>query len=176
MKRLLAAILILFSMPLAFADGGRLRSRAVGGPFLVTLFTTPDPLRAGMADFSVAVERPGTQGIVQDADIRLELTSPGQTPLDLKLTHDAATSRFLEAANFELPHSGRWHYTLTIKQHGDTGTTQGDVDVLPREILAEEITWEIAAVPLALLLFALHRWRKHAWRARLRTPAVSMRA
>lgn len=174
MKRLFAAVLILCSIPLAFADGGRLRSRAVAGSFVVTLFTTPDPLRVGLADFSVAVERPGQLGLVQDADIDLKLTAAGQSPLQVKLTHDAATSRFLEAANFELPHSGLWHYTLTIHEHGDTGIAEGEVSVLPREILSEEMTWEIAALPLAFLLFALHRWRKRKWREatrRLRTNA-----
>ncbi|MFT4113973.1 hypothetical protein [Silvibacterium sp.] len=178
MKRRLAAVFILLcalSLPhAALGDGGRLRSRSVAGPFVVTLFTTPDPLRAGMADFSVAVERPAdqnpAQGLVQDADIELKLTSPGQPERNLKLTHDAATSRFLSAANFELPHSGRWHYTLTIREHGDTGVSEGDVDVLPREVLAEEITWEIVAIPLALVLFVLHRWRKRKWRASTRRP------
>ncbi|GGH05130.1 hypothetical protein [Silvibacterium dinghuense] len=168
MKRILFAAALLLTVPLAFADGGRLRSRTVAGPFVVTLFTTPDPLRAGMADFSVAVERPGEQGIVQDAEIDLKLTTPGQPDLNLKLTHGAATSRFLEAANFELPHAGHWHYTLTIREGQDTGISEGEVNVLPRQILSEEITWEIAAVPLALALFALHRRRKRAWRETIR--------
>lgn len=169
---LLCLLLITLAVSLqnARADGGRLRLHEPAGPFMVTLFTNPDPLTEGRADFSVAVERAAdhdlNQGLVQDAKVTLILTPKDKAPgasgerIVLPTTHTAATSAFLQAANFTLPHPGVWKITIMVQQGADTGECFGEIDVLPYRIASDEIAWEIAVVPIAMLLFALHQAMK----------------
>jgi hypothetical protein len=158
----------------ALADGGRLSLHERAGPFTVTLFTTPDPLTQGSADFSVAVERPGDlgldQGLVEDAKVTLILTPldatrPGSGQrLVLAATHAAASSAFLQAANFTLPAPGLWNITIVVQQGRDLGECAGVIDVLPYRVATDGIAWQIALVPLAMLLFAVHQARKRRHR------------
>ncbi len=166
--RKLILFLMLAVAPLALADGGRLRFREAAGPFLVTLFTTPDPLRAGPADFSVAIERAGTEGIVQDADVTLLLTPlDGGDRMVLHASHDAATSRFLEAANFTLPHAGSWRVTVVVRQGSDVGKCSGTFDVAPAGLVSNQIGWNVVLVGALVALFLLHQVRKRAYRRKL---------
>lgn len=164
MKAFAAALLLLCAATSALADGGRVRLHEQAGPFIVTLFTTPDPLRPGEADFSVAVERSGQEGLDQDADVTFTLTpAEGQgRPIVLHASHAQATSRFLQAANFTLPHSGVWNIAIHLREGTDQGSCHGQIDVLAPNLITDEVAWEIAAVPIVVLLFLLHQWRKRS--------------
>lgn len=172
MKRLFLslALALLAAAAIAHADGGRLRLHQSAGPFIVTLFTTPDPLVAGPADFSIAVERAANQGsgqsLIQDADVTLILTPADNSSGRMVLTtsHAAATSRFLQAANFSLPHAGPWLVTVIVHQGNDTGRCSGSFIVEPVTLAGNDLALQVALIPLAILLFALHRGRKRAYR------------
>lgn len=167
----LAGLLCLGCGRAALADGGRMRFREPAGPFVVTLFTTPDPLTKGRADFSVAVERAGEPGLVEDAAIDLVLTPAdgrGQ-PLVLHASHAAATSRWLQAANFALPAAGLWRVTVRVRSGGATGQCSGEVSVAAG--WARNWTWDVLPVPLAGLFFLLHANRKRKYRRERRRQA-----
>jgi hypothetical protein len=145
------------------ADGGRIRIHQPAGPFLVTLFTTPDPLLAGPADFSVAVERPNAQGLVEDAEVTLLLSmpeDPSAPRLIVPATRQAATSRFLQAANVQLPRSGSWLVRVMVSEGAEAGECSTRVEVLPRTAFRSQTLWQILAVPLFILIYALHRRRR----------------
>ena len=146
----------------ANADGGRLRLREPAGPFIVTLVTGPDPIREGPADFSIAVERPGAPGIVEDAQVTLILTPADRESgrLVRHASHGAATSRFLQAANFALPQSGLWRMTIVVQQGTQVGLCSGEFEAYPATLVSSTTTWQIVVVPFAILLFAIHQWRK----------------
>jgi len=157
----------------AFGDGGRLRFHEQAGPFTITLFTSPDPIREGQADFSVAVERPGVSGIIEDANVTLILTpADGKSGrLVLHTSHSAATNRLLQAANFNLPASGFWRVTVNVQQGTDVGQCSGVVEVVPATLVSSETTWEIVVVPLTIMLFVIHQWRKRVFRIGKDRPA-----
>lgn len=161
---LLAGLLCLGCARIALADGGRLRFQEPAGPFVVTLFTTPDPLVKGRADFSVAVEQAGEPGLVQDAQVDLVLTpEDGQGgPMVLQASHAAATSKWLEAANFSLPAPGLWRVTVRVRRGAETGECSGEVQV--RATNTQQWAWDVLPVPLAGLFFLMHRRRKRAHR------------
>lgn len=150
------------------ADGCNFANRP--GPFVVTLFTTPDPLTPGRADFSVVVERPGVQGIVSDARVTFVLTpADGQgEPITLQATHGQATTRFLEAANFSLPKQGLWRIAIHVSQGAESGVCTGEFRVAPPNLITNEVAWQIAIVPIMMLLFLLHQWRKRTVAAQRR--------
>ena len=166
MRRSLASLLLLLSCAAALADGGALRLHAQAGVFIISLFTTPDPLRVGQADFSVAVEKQNVDGLDEDAHVSFVLTPvSGQSkPLILSASRSAATSRFLQAANFSLPHSGLWHVKVVVQDGNDVGEASTEVDVLPSSLVLNNFAWQIAVVPLAALLFGIHQRRKRAFR------------
>jgi hypothetical protein len=153
---LVLAGIFIGSVPL-FADGGRIRMHEKSGPFLITLFTTPDPLVAGPADFSVAVERADRAGIVEDAEVTLLLTRPNGTHMALQATHGAATSRFLYAANLSLPVNGAWRVKAIVSKGDQVGESETRVDVLPPTAFSDQTHWQIAAVPIVVLLFFLQQ-------------------
>lgn len=167
MRRAALQLAMMLALPAAaaHADGGRLRLHENAGPFVVTLFTTPDPLTTGEADFSVAVEHGANQGLVQDAEVTLILTPAdgSEGRMVLKTSHAAATSRFLQAANFTLPHAGPWLVTVVVHDGTDTGRCSGSFDVEPASLATNDFAWQIALVPLGVGLFALHRWRKRVY-------------
>jgi hypothetical protein len=138
---------------------------------MVTLFTTPDPLTEGHADFSVAVERAGKSGLVENAHVDLILTSASghRRKIVLHASHAAATSKWLQAANFSFPAPGLWRIVIIIQQGHQTGQCSGEVQVEPSRSRA--ITWDVLPVPLAAMFFVLHQNRKRKYeRKRRRTP------
>ncbi|HWZ51272.1 MAG TPA: hypothetical protein VNW54_07395 [Granulicella sp.] len=164
MKRVLIGLCLLGCWASAYADGGRLRLHQAAGPFVVTLFTTPDPLRADDADFSVALEQ-ASGGLVEDATVRLILTPMDEGErgrMQLAATHQAATSAFMQAADVRLPHAGSWKVTVEVQRGSESGECSTVLDVLPRRSLGGQIFWEIALVPIAMLLFGVHRWVRRA--------------
>ena len=179
MKKYLLMLLILTLTGRALADGGRLRLREPAGPFIVTLFTTPDPLTPGRADFSVVVEQPNVQGVVGDADVTFMLTpldGKGE-PIMLNATHGQATTRFLQAANFTLPHEGLWRFAIHVQRGTESGECMGEFRVHPPNLITNEVAWQIAIVPLLVLLFLAHQWRKrYAARQRSLARAAAGRA
>jgi hypothetical protein len=172
---LLIGLLCLLCARMARADGGRLRFREPAGPFVVTLFTTPDPLTRGRADFSVAVERAGEPGLVEDAQVDLVLTrADGQGRLVVHASHAAATSKWLQAANFSLPAAGRWNVTVRVRRASESGECSGEVRVGAGG--AQDWMWDVLPVPLAGLLFLLHANRKRKYRRERRELAAARNA
>ena len=161
-RRYLLLILLLILTGRAFADGGRLQFRKPAGPFTVTLFTTPDPLTKGRADFSVAVERADTTGLLESAQVTYILTNqnkPAQR-IVLHASRSQATSRFLQAANFTLPAAGLWSIRVIVRDGDQVGQCSGQFRVRKQDLATSERAWQIAFVPIMVLLFFLHQWRK----------------
>jgi len=148
----------------AFACGGRLRFRKSAGPFIVTFFTTPDTLSKGRADFSVAVQRAGKPGLLEDAHVKLILTrADGHgTRLVLHATHAQAIIKWMQAANFSFPARGLWHVTIVVRRGQEVGKCSGDVRVT--EGAARNLTLDLLPVPLIAILFVLHENRKREYK------------
>jgi hypothetical protein len=174
MRRYLPLLLLLACAHVALADGGRLRLHQRAGPFTVSLFTTPDPLRVGQADFSVAIEGARDQGLVEDAQVSFLLTlrDADAPPIVLHASHAAATSRFLQAANFRLPHAGVWRITVVVQRGNESGRCSGEFPVMPASLIRNQATWDIAAVPLFALLFFVQQWRKRSYKRARRSRLV----
>jgi hypothetical protein len=154
------AVLFISLSATALADGGRLRFSKPSGPFLVTLFTTPEPLTPGPSDFSVMIQDAKTGDILSDAAVTLHLTSAHGAIINAVATHGIATNRLLQAAQFNLPSSGNWHLHLDIQQGAKTSSVDADIPVQQGSRKAV-LVWTFTALPLlAMLLFILHQRQK----------------
>jgi hypothetical protein len=149
-------LVVLSFRAVAHADGGTLRLARVAGPFLVSVFTAPEPLRVGRADISVLVQEPGRGEVVLGATVELRLQGPDGVEQTLRASHALATNRLLQSAQVELPAAGRWRLEITVD-----GQTTGacDLAVSPRLRLVADQWMPLALPPICVLLFA--------WRARL---------
>jgi len=161
---------------LVAGDGGTMRLVEPAGPFVVGVFSAPEPLRVAPADLSVLVLERADGRPVLDATVALELRPPdGSTaaPQRLEATHAQATNKLLYAAAFRPTVAGEWTLHVTVER----GTEAADVGCpLPvsRDRAGLVAIWPYLAIPpVAVALYALRAWL--SGRRRQRTPA-SMRS
>jgi len=155
------APLLLAVLPVSLhADGGVVRLSQLAGPFGVTIFSAPAPVRVGLADISVLVQRRDSHAIVLDADVALRLVAQADPSLTIATaaTHQAATNKLLYAASVDFPMSGAWRLAAIVQD--STGVAEVVTEVMveaPAPPLATY--WPYFSVPpLAIVLFGLHQW------------------
>jgi hypothetical protein len=163
-KPLLVSVPIVFGLwvvgsATARGDGGTVSFRGKAGPYEVTVFTAPSPLRAGPVDVSVLVQ--GAKGEpVPGASVSVALARHGRSgpSLHAAATAEAATNKLLKSALFELPTSGSWDVTVTIAE-GDDGAPVGFslelLEPLPGWMAP---SWWDAWPVLAIALYTFHQW------------------
>jgi hypothetical protein len=159
MRALIFASLLLAGV--ARGDGGVLRLSQASGPFVISVFTAPEPLRAGRAEVSVLVQTHGA--VVLDAVVELRVRAPDGAEQTLALTRAAAKNQLFQSAFVELRTPGRWGLFVTARQAGTPATVACDLDVAPATAgLAAH--WVPLALPaLCVLLFV---WRERLLRQR----------
>jgi hypothetical protein len=168
------ALTALTSAHSARGDGGIVRASGRSGPYVVTVFTMPTPLRVGKADVSIMVQDGETGQVVAGADaaVRLErATTPGGTPSQhtghaanmphdsplgpFPMTHAQATNKLLKAAVVEFPSPGPWMVEVDVKGPHRDARVRFAVDVRsapPRWLdLLPWMVWPL--VPIALFAF-----------------------
>jgi hypothetical protein len=150
---------------LAFADGGALRLTRAAGPFVVSIFTAPEPLRVGSADVSVLVQRRDSTAVVLDASVELRVRAPDAATRMLAASHALATNRLMQAAPLELPAAGRWELDVTVGQGSDVATVSCELFVEPPAPRLFARWPPLALPPLAVALFI---WRDRLLRRRAR--------
>jgi hypothetical protein len=156
----------------AHADGGRLQMRRAAGPFVVSLFTTPESPAVGPADVSVLVEEQGS--VLLDADVVVTLTPEDASisPMIAHLSHAHATNQLMEDAVVQLPRAGRWRAVVHVSEAGREANAATDLTVANHS--ARRGTTGLFAV-LPLCAIALFAWvqteKRRARRARMLRPA-----
>jgi hypothetical protein len=149
----LAALLVLLLAPRVAADGGLVRLSQPVGPYTVTVFSAPTPLRVGPIDLSVLVQRDGTP--VLDLPVSMVLRSD-ETRLEAAATHAAATNKLLYAAPLVLPAAGRWVVNVTV------GVESVGFEMDAEPALGVLAFWPYLVLPfVAIALFVLHQWLLH---------------
>ncbi|HEY1216663.1 MAG TPA: FixH family protein, partial [Bryobacteraceae bacterium] len=142
------------------ADGGTLQFRKQAGPFIVTVFTAPVPLRAGVADISVMVQDGQDNSPVLDANVSIQLSKTDEQTIDAKATTSQAKNKLLYASAVEFPNPGRWRLGVRVGRGGTGGEAAGEISVLPEEAPVIAYWLYFAMVPLGVTLFALNQWLK----------------
>jgi hypothetical protein len=173
-RRLIVALVLACAAAAAHADGGRLQMRQSAGPFVVSLFTTPESLATGSADLSVMVEEQGSGSILLDADVAVTLTSEDArvAPVIAHLSHAHATNRLLEDAVVQLPQAGRWRAVIHVSEAGREASVT-TVLTVANYSARRGMVWLFAVLPVfAIALFAwVEVAKRRARRRRALTPA-----
>ncbi|MDG2201261.1 MAG: hypothetical protein P8K80_08790 [Phycisphaerales bacterium] len=173
--RLLLLCLLVCSTP-AKGDGGIVRVSENAGPWRITLFSSPTPLRAGPIDLSILVQEPHTDDSVLAATVNLMLQ-----PLDgqadsilVEATRADATNKLLYAALLDLPAPGRWQVDVAVQLGDDGGritTTLVASDAIPP--LLSLWTWLVIPV-IAIALFLCNQWLVRSRRRTTSSPTENM--
>lgn len=123
---LLPLCLVVAATPL-LGNGGTVRvSNAPVGPYIVTIYTSPTPLRAGEVDVSVLAQDSAgtvlTPTVIVDArPVSLEPdldADVGTGPVQQRATRAQATNKLFQAAKFDIEAPGEWEFTVTIAEAG----------------------------------------------------------
>jgi hypothetical protein len=160
MRVLLLAALLLAGA--ARGDGGVLRLSQASGPFVLSLFTAPEPLGAGRAEVSVLVQARDT--VVLDADVELRLRAPDGEEQSIAVTRAASSNQLLASAWVDLPTPGRWHLAVTARRGDDTATASCDLEVAAPPPSGLAAHWTLLALPAPFIL--LFAWRERLLRDR----------
>jgi YtkA-like len=148
---------------LLWADGGTLVVRREAGPFTVSIFTTPEPLRVGPGDVSVLLERTSDKKPVLDAKVDVRLTHSGAEGISnifAPATHANATNKLLYAAHVNLAADGPWKLTAAIDSRSGTAEVAAAINVLPRPSPLVSYWPYFAVIPAIVLVFSLNQWLK----------------
>ena len=152
--------------PALFAHGGgtpRLTSEPTG-PYLLSVWTAPDPVRAGELHLTVAVADPARDDApVLAALVQVELRprAAHAPPLSARADNEEGANKLLYEADLVLPAAGRWDVQVTVDEPAGQGAAQFELDVLA----ARTGNWPLfggAGVTLAALLFLAFRRHRRA--------------
>jgi hypothetical protein len=99
----------------AKADGGRVVLMERQGDRRISVFTSPDPLRAGPVDISVLLQDAETGQPITNVPMNVALTLSGRRGPTIRAVakNDAATNKLLSAALVELPAPGSWDVEIS---------------------------------------------------------------
>lgn len=118
------ALVLLITVPL-FANGGTVRiSREPVGPYLVSVLSSPTPLRTGTVDISVLVQDTA-QEVVPGVPVLVEAHPIGidADPIRHGATRQQATNKFFLAAKFDVATPGLWEFRVHVGE-GEGGTVR----------------------------------------------------
>jgi hypothetical protein len=131
-----------FTAGAAWAHGGGVPQliNVDAGPYWVSVWTQPDPLRVGQAHITVAVSEPSNLGgsareagpPVLDARVQVEfkpIDHSGEM-LVTQATHEEAVNKLFYEADLDLVETGRWQVTVAVAGADGSGSASFDTDVV----------------------------------------------
>jgi len=133
---------------------------APASPYLISVWTDPDPLRVGEVHVTVAITDPETKLPVLDARVTVQLVwldEPSVT-LNAPATHENATLKIVYVAVFEPAQAGQWQGAVLLDGLDSPGeAVRFDISVLPPAL----INWGlIGGVAIGLLTLG---WMARLW-------------
>ncbi len=112
MRRFLCWLLLVLPST-ALADGGHIALHATSGSVTITVFTSPEPLVTGPADFSVLVQDAASDEPLAGARVQGTLTTQQR-----RVPIGFARSGGLMAAAVRLPEAGSYRLDLSVESPG----------------------------------------------------------
>jgi len=157
---LFLALTLIALAPTARADGGKVQLVQTDGPFVVTVFTAPAPLRAGPVDISVMVQNRLDQQPVLDGHVLVELQNDNGILVKAQALRGQAENNLFYAALINVPAPGRWRLEVTISRGHDSAKISGSITVASARGFWSS-NWRSLALPsIVIVLFVLNQWLK----------------
>jgi hypothetical protein len=134
------------------------------GPFLITVFGDPTPLRVGPVDISVMIQDEEGGRPILEAEVTVQLQEQGtdRSPIITQATRQNATNKLLYAALVNLPAPGLWELQVTAQYQAQVANVTCMVTAVPPRPPLR--SWWLYAALLSVTIgsVALHQWyRRH---------------
>lgn len=173
LKRLLASTALAFVLALsasaARAHGGgtaQLTNEDIG-PYWISVWTSPDPVREGTLHVTISVAEPGGAGERQagppilDATVELLLIPPDQTmdAVSATATTEQSANKLFYESDMQLPVAGDWLVQIDVQGGEGRGQAQFELDVQP----AQRSNWLLpggAALAVVVVFFFFYAARR----------------
>lgn len=146
-------LLLVAAVPL-LANGGTVRvSREIVGPYLVSVFTSPTPLRTGEVDVSVLVQDTIREAVL-DVPVAVLAVPVGfvAAPIRHEATRRQATNRLFKAAKFPIDVPGEWELRVQV---GGAASGGGGGEVAFSVVLTDPTILDRPYLLAALILLPL---------------------
>ena len=158
----------------ASADGGAVRYSERHDNRLITVFTDPTPMRAGIVDVSVLIQDANSGKPLLDvpATVSAHPIHDRDGRISGAATTDAATNKLLRAAQLDFSESGPWRIEVAVDGFGQGSPIGFEVDVAearpPWVQTSFWIGWPFAVIGLFVMhQFLVRRGSVKARRGRL---------
>jgi hypothetical protein len=148
--------LLLCAAPVLLGDGGAVLAHRTTGPFTITVFASPVPLRTGTADVSVLVQESDTPQPVLDAMVSLQFQS-GESVIAVHATREQAQNKLFYASAVNLETPGEWQYSINVSRGSASASLSGTVTIAPAPPVLAAYWSYLALPPVFILIFALHQ-------------------
>ena len=138
------ALVLALPAGVAWAHGGGVPrlSNAEAGPYWVSVWTEPDPLRVGEAHITVAVSEPtpasgasyreaGPPILDATVQVRFEPLGRAGKTLAAPATRAGAANKLFYEADLQLPETGRWQVTIAVEGPAGAGSVGFEAQVAP---------------------------------------------
>ncbi|MDJ0754769.1 MAG: hypothetical protein QNJ45_14690 [Ardenticatenaceae bacterium] len=130
---LIVGILALLPVTAYGHGGGRPQLfREPAGPYLVSVWSLPDPMTVGEVNLVVLVtgnQEGAVDNYILDADIDISLRR-GLSTVETRATHDQATNNLFYESYFDIDRAGTWNVNVTVNGPAGEGTASFSMDVL----------------------------------------------
>jgi hypothetical protein len=147
-------LLVLLVAPPLRGNGGTVRiSNAALGPYTVTIYSSPTPLRTGEVDVSVMVQDSAGGVLIPAVMVvaRPLQLSEGATAESIRkrATRAEATNKLFQAAKFDVDEPGDWEFTVEVEGAGSLSFSSA---VVPATLLDRPyLLAMLVLLPLILL-------------------------
>lgn len=161
MRPTIFTAVFLISSALLFADGGTLQLQEQSEGFLITLFSSPVPLRAGTGDLSVMVQDAKDHSEILNAHVLVHASRSENGEIRevaVPATHEKATNKILYAANIPFASAGDWKVSVDVAVNGKTASVSGPLHVLPKQPPVLAYWPYFVAIPVIIALFIINQW------------------
>jgi hypothetical protein len=160
----------------AQAHGGGTPQLAIveAGPYRVSAWTQPNPIRVGVLHVTVAVfEAPGpgaregeTGPLVLDAQVHVTLAPLGHAAdtLTAQATRKNALNKFFYETDLELPSQGQWQAVIEVQGPAGAGSADFQIQALPPSRFGSlaALAWPVQGGLGLLLVVAAWWWARSA--------------
>ena len=144
-----------------WADGGLLRAHQPAGPFIISIFTAPEPLRVGPVEVSVLVQSSGGAALTGAVvDVLLESATAPSERRRARATSAAASNSLTHSAIVDLPAAGQWMLAVSVSFGGDATTVRTLLPVAPAPSPISRIWPWLLVPPVVIALFGAHQTLK----------------
>ena len=167
-RSLLLAVALLMLNSRAHADGGTVELHQVAGPFIVTVFTAPVPLRVGPVDISVLLQDRANGQPVLDGEIFVLFRKEGGLTVGEPATRELAQNKLLYSALMILPEAGQWELEVRIKREKEATSVFAQVSAAAPKPFLLSYWRSLSLPPIFIALFALNQWLKRCAVRRIR--------